>query len=210
MPPQPSPAAVQEAQDRARAQFRDWYHGYHDPRSVVVDTEATGLEGRAFVFDFAVVPLATGQLTPAPVLSFLCQPPENAEWSDAARVMHVGRLGWAAFGGIEAYSAPLLEVLNTFPVLTYGAEYDRDRLRFTLIEAGCPSEFPDFSCVMEAYAPWASSGARVAACGSSSSWKRRAGARAWTSVTSRGTPPTGTPWRPGWRFPDGPLPLPRP
>lgn len=41
MTPRPGSAAVQEAQDRARTQFRDWYH---DPRSAVVDTEATGLE----------------------------------------------------------------------------------------------------------------------------------------------------------------------
>lgn len=148
----PSPAQVQEAQDRARAQFRAWYH---HPRAAVVDTEATGLEGRAFVFDFAAVPVATGLPTPAPLLSFLCTPPADAEWSDAARAMHTDRLTWAARCGIEAYSSPLLEVLSTFPVLAYGAEYDRDRLRFTLTEAGCPSEFPDFSCVKEAYAPLA-------------------------------------------------------
>lgn len=148
----PTPPQVQADQARALAQFRAWSH---DPRAAVVDTEATGLRGRAFVFDFAAVPVVTGLPTPAPLLAFLCTPPADAEWSEEARAMHTDRLTWAARSGVEAYSSPLLEVLNTLPLLAYGAEYDRDRLQFTLVEAGCPSEFPEFSCVMEAYAPLA-------------------------------------------------------
>lgn len=150
MLPQPGPAAMQEAQEQARAQFRAWWH---TPHAVVVDTETTGLGDRAALLDFAAVPLATEQITPAPILSFLCQPPENAEWSEAARAMHQGRPTWAVSCGIETFSAPLRDVLCNSSVLAYGAKFETDRLRFALTQADADPGFPAISCVMETYAP---------------------------------------------------------
>lgn len=150
MTPQPSPSQVQEDQARAVFQFHDWYH---DPLAVVVDTETTGTEGH--VFDFAAVPLDGGS-TPAPVLAFLCSPPEDAIWSSPARQMHTERLSLSGGWGIEAYSLVVLETLSFYNVLAYGARFDEARLRFTLNAADCVGEFPDFQgCVMTAYAPLA-------------------------------------------------------